>query len=177
MQSKSFVAQLRALSPAEFDRLRAWGAENCSQSVLYREPHCVMWLASRERARGREDFARAARGVLKRLSIDASSLRRGRWLALTEDSVVRAECAARAATDEPSGHSPTAAGKPIVAGPRASGVELCCDEEDGARVITTLPPTSLAQEDDVRVITILPNKSLARARCPAKQIERTGADT
>ena len=133
MQSKSFVAQLPALSPAEFDRLRAWGAENCSQSVLYREPHCVMWLASRERARGREDFARAARGVLKRLSNDASSLRRGRWLALTEDAVVRAECATRAGTEDQ--RSPTASDKLPGRRPCISDAETCCDEEDGVRVI------------------------------------------
>ena len=117
MQSKSFAAQLPALTSAELDRLRAWGAENCSQSVCYRDGTCVMWLASRERARSREDFARAIRGVLKRLSIDASSLRRRRWLTLTE-----AECAAKAATEEPRDNL-SAAGS------------TCDEEEDGARVI------------------------------------------
>ena len=80
-----------------------------------------MWLASRERARSREDFARAVRAVLKKLAIDVSGLRRGRWLALTEESIVRAECAARATADELQDD--------------LSGVEVHCDEEDGARII------------------------------------------
>ena len=121
MQSKSFAVQLPALIPAELDRLRAWGAENCSHSIVYRDGTCVMWLASRERARNREDFARAIRGVLERLSIDASSLRRGRWLTLTEDAIVRAECAARAAADESQDDFP--------------GVEVRCDEGDDVRII------------------------------------------
>ena len=121
MLSKSFAAQLPVLTAAELDRLRVWGAENCSQSVLFRDANSVMWLASRERARSREDFARAVRAVLKKLSIDASSLRRGRWLALTEDSVVRAECAARTAADEPQND--------------LSCVEVRCDEGDDVRII------------------------------------------
>ena len=122
MQSKSFVAQLPALTPAEFDRLRAWGTENCSQSVLYRDASCcVVWHASRERARSREDFARAVRGVLKRLLIDASSLRRGRWLTLAGESVDRSERAAVAAVDEPQDG--------------LLSLEQCRDEEDGTRVI------------------------------------------
>ena len=119
MQSKSFAAQLPTLTPAELNRLRAWGIDNCSQSILYRDGNCVMWLASRERARSREDFSRAIRGVLKKLSINASGLRRRRWLTLTEDVVVRTECATRAATDQPQGILPISR----------------CDEEDGVRLV------------------------------------------
>ena len=121
MHSKSFAVQLPVLTESELDRLRAWGAENCSQSVIYRDANCVLWLASRERARSREDFARAVRAVLKKLAIDVPGLRRGRWLALTEESIVRAECAARATADELQDD--------------LSGVEVHCDEEDGARII------------------------------------------
>ena len=121
MQGRSFADQPPALTPAELDRLGAWGIENCSQSIFYRDGSCVMWLASRERARNREDFARAIRSVLKKLSIDASGLRRRRWLTLTEDFVVRTECAARAATDQPQGILPD--------------TEVCGDEEDGVRLV------------------------------------------
>lgn len=95
MQSKSFAAQLPALTPAERDRLRAWGGENCSRSVFL----------SRRKLRhvARKPGARATRGVLKRLPIDAPSLRRRRWLTLTEDLIVRAECAPQAAVDQPQG--------------------------------------------------------------------------
>ena len=99
----------------------------------YRDASCVMWLASRERARCREDFARAVRAVLKKLSIDASSLRRGRWLMLTEDSVVRAECATRAGTEDK--RSPIASDKLPGCRPCISDAETCCDEEDGVRII------------------------------------------
>ena len=135
MHSKSFAVQLPVLTESELDRLRAWGAENCSQSVLYRDANSIIWLASRERARSREDFARAIRGVLKRLSIDASGLRRRHWLTLTEDSIVRAECAARAAADEPQDD--------------LLGAELSCDEE----------------EDDVRVVPIGRQGPAWFARC------------
>ena len=99
MTSKSFRAILPPLSDAEVQRLQAWSAENCAAASVFREPECVVWLASKERARSRDSFMRSVRGVLKRLAIDVSRLR-GRWLMLTEDGVVQAE-AARRATAEP----------------------------------------------------------------------------
>ena len=73
----------------------AWSAENCAAATVFCESECVVWLASKERARSREAFLRSVRGVLKRLAIDVTRLR-GRWLVLAEDSVVRAEAARRA---------------------------------------------------------------------------------
>ena len=97
--SKSFRAILPPLSEEEVQRLRAWSAENCAAATVFREADCVVWLASKERARSREAFLRSVRGVLKRLAIDVTRLR-GRWLVLAEDSVVQAE-AARRATAQP----------------------------------------------------------------------------
>ena len=77
----------------------AWSAENCAAATVFCESECVVWLASKERARSREAFLRSVRGVLKCLAIDVTRLR-GRWLVLAEDSVVRAE-AARRATAQP----------------------------------------------------------------------------
>jgi len=94
MASKSFRAILPPLSDEEVQRLQAWSTENCTAATVFREPECVVWLASKERARSREAFLRSARGVLKRLAIDVTRLR-GRWLVLAEDSVVRAEAARR----------------------------------------------------------------------------------
>jgi len=93
--SKSFRAILPPLSEQEVRRLRAWSAENCAAATVFRESECVVWLASKERARSREAFLRSVRGVLKRLAIDVTRLR-GRWLVLAEDSVVRAEAASLA---------------------------------------------------------------------------------
>ena len=62
---------------------------------MFCESECVIWLASKERARSREAFLRSVRGALKRLAIDVTRLR-GRWLVLAEDSVVRAEAACHA---------------------------------------------------------------------------------
>ena len=93
--SKSFRAILPPLSEEEVQRLWAWSAENCAVAAVFRESECVVWLASKERARSREAFLRSVRGVLKRLAIDVTRLR-GRWLVLAEDSVVRAEAAKRA---------------------------------------------------------------------------------
>ena len=73
----------------------AWSAENCAAATVFRESECVVWLASKERARSREAFLRSVRGVLKCLAIDVTRLR-GRWLVLAEDGVVRAEAARRA---------------------------------------------------------------------------------
>ena len=94
MASKSFRAILPPLSNEEVQRLQAWSAANCAAATVFREPECVVWLASKERARSREAFLRSARGVLKKLTIDVTRLR-GRWLVLAEDSVVRAEAARR----------------------------------------------------------------------------------
>ena len=99
MTSKAFRAVLPRLADDEFERLRAWSAENCAAATVFRESECVVWLASQERARSREAFLRSVRGVLKCLAIDVTRLR-GRWLVLAEDSVVRAE-AARRATAQP----------------------------------------------------------------------------
>ena len=104
MKSKSFRAILPPLSDAEVRRLQAWSAENCAVATVFRESECVIWLASKERARSREAFLRSVRGVLKRLAIDVARLR-GRWLMLTEDDVVQAEASRRAAA-QPSSPAP-----------------------------------------------------------------------
>ena len=98
--SKSFRAILPPLSDDEIQRLRAWSAENSAASAVFRESECVVWLASKERARSREAFLRSVRGVLKRLAIDVTRLR-GRWLMLTEDGVVQAETATRVTAQPP----------------------------------------------------------------------------
>ena len=103
--SKSFRAILPPLSDDEIQRLRAWSAENCAASAVFRESECVVWLASKERARSREAFLRSVRGVLKRLAIDVTRLR-GRWLVLAEDSVVRAEAAKRVTAPPPAPVAP-----------------------------------------------------------------------
>ena len=102
--SKSFRAILPQLSDAEVQQLRAWSADNCAAAAVFRETGCLVWLASKERARSREGFLRSARGVLKRLGIDVTRLR-GRWLMLTEDGVVQAE-AARCVTAQPTPPAP-----------------------------------------------------------------------
>ena len=104
MKSKSFRAILPPLSDAEVHRLRAWSAENCAAAAVFREYDCLVWLASKERARSREAFMRSVHGVLKRLAIDVARLR-GRWLMLTEDDVVQAEASRRAAA-QPSSPAP-----------------------------------------------------------------------
>jgi len=97
MTSKCFSAQLPALSDGELERLRCWGEQNCAESVLRRDGPSVMWYVLRERARTREDFARAVRSTLKRLSIDVSQLKKGHWLTLTCGEVVRSEAVAQGA--------------------------------------------------------------------------------
>ena len=104
MKSKSFRAILPPLSDEKVRRLQAWSAENCAAATVFRESECVIWLASKERARSREAFLRSVRGVLKRLAIDVARLR-GRWLMLTEDDVVQAEASRRAAA-QPSSPAP-----------------------------------------------------------------------
>ncbi len=89
--SKSFIAQLPLLRDAELERLRRWGEQNCAESVLRPDDSCIMWHCARERARTREDFARAVRGTFKRLGLDATLLKKGHWLTLTSADVVRAE--------------------------------------------------------------------------------------
>ncbi len=91
MNSKSFRAELPALDQQELERLRRWGLENCAESILYRQGASVMWLVTRERARTREDFVRAVRSTLRKLSIDTSNLRKGHWITLTCNEVVKAE--------------------------------------------------------------------------------------
>jgi len=130
-KSKSFRAILPALSDEEVQRLQAWSIENCAAATVFREPECVVWLASKERARSREAFLRSARGVLKRLAIDVTRLR-GQWLVLAEDSVVRAEAARR----------PTATPPATVATPPATVAQPPCHLRDGdnERVIVLSGP-------------------------------------
>ena len=115
MASKSFRAILPPLSDEEVKRLQAWSIENCAAATVFREPECIVWLVSKERARSREAFLRSVRGVLKRLAIDVTRLR-GRWLVLAEDSVVRAEASRR-----PTAHST----------PPATVAQLPCHLTDG----------------------------------------------
>ncbi len=88
MTSKSSRAVLPSLDDDELERLREWSAENCAASAVFREDDAVIWLASKERTRSREAFLRSARSTLRRLAVDLSQLK-GRWLLLTDDSVVR----------------------------------------------------------------------------------------
>ena len=83
---------LPPLTDSEEQRLRTWSVENCAAASIFRESECVVWLASKERARSREAFLRSVRRVLKHLAIDVSRLR-GRWLVLADDGVVQAEAA------------------------------------------------------------------------------------
>ena len=85
--SKAFHATLPWLDDAELNRLRAWACQNCAASSLAREDDIVIWRATKERARTREAFLRSVRSTLKRLAIDVSRLR-GRWLVLTDESIV-----------------------------------------------------------------------------------------
>ena len=89
--SKSFRAVLPILSDEELQRLRAWCEENCAAASIFRDDNCVIWLASKERARSREAFMRFCRSTLQRLAIRARP--RGRWLILANDTIVRSEAA------------------------------------------------------------------------------------
>jgi hypothetical protein len=89
--SKSFLAVLPILSDEELQRLRAWSEENCAAASIFREDDCVIWLASKERARSREAFMRFCRSTLQRLAIRAKP--RGRWLILANETSVRSEAA------------------------------------------------------------------------------------
>ena len=134
MSSKSFRAQLPALRPDEFERLRRWGAENCAASALSREGPHVMWLVMRERARSREDHARSVRGTFKKLSIDASGLRKGHWLTLTCSDLVQAEASAlnrncasqHASVANTTAHMPPAPSLPTL---------VAADRDDDVRII------------------------------------------
>ena len=75
--SKSFRAVLPILSDEELQRLRAWSEENCAAASIFRDDNCVIWLASKERARSREAFMRFCRSTLQRLAIRARPC--GRW--------------------------------------------------------------------------------------------------
>ena len=55
---------------------------------------CDVAIVMRERARSREDHARAVRGTLKNLSIDTSNLKKGNWLTLACSELVQAEASA-----------------------------------------------------------------------------------
>ena len=87
MTSRSFRAVLPHLGEEELQRLRRWGADNCSASCVFREGEAVIWLASRERARSRVAFLRSVRSTLRRLCVDVARLR-GRWLTLAEACAV-----------------------------------------------------------------------------------------
>ena len=94
MTSKSFRAVLPNLGEEELQRLRAWAADNCSASSVFREGEAVIWLASKDRARSREAFLRSVRATLRRLGVDVSRLR-GRWLILAGDCAVAPVSVAR----------------------------------------------------------------------------------
>ena len=121
--SKSFRAVLPNLGEEELQRLRTWAADNCSVSSVFREGEAVVWLASKDRARGREAFLRSVRTTLRRLGVDVSRLR-GRWLILAEDCAVvpisLARDSAHAAQDTPT--------------PRQDAVSEM--EADGAKIIS-----------------------------------------
>ena len=104
MTSKSFRAILPPLSDVEMQKLRVWSVENCAAAKVFRESDCVVWLASKERARSREAFMRSVRGLLKRLAIDVRL--RGRWLMLTEDGVVQGEAARLVTAQAPAPSAP-----------------------------------------------------------------------
>lgn len=93
--SKSFRATLPPImNDAQLALLQEWTGENCSTGVAFREPDgTVIWLASRERPKTKEAFLRSVRARLKSLGIDTRALK-GRWLALTTESVVSAEAGA-----------------------------------------------------------------------------------
>ena len=92
--SKSFRATLPNMDDAQLALLQGWTGENCLTGVAFREPDgTVVWLASRERSKTKEAFLRSVRARLKSLGIDTRALK-GRWLALTTESVVNAEAGA-----------------------------------------------------------------------------------
>ena len=94
--SKSFRATLPNMGDAQLTLLQEWTRENCSAGVAFREPDdTVVWLASRERPKTKEAFLRSVRARLESLGIDTRALK-GRWLALTTESVVSAEAGSRA---------------------------------------------------------------------------------
>ena len=133
MTSKSFRAQLPALRPDEFERLRRWGEENCAVSALCREASCVMWLVMRERARSREDHARSVRSTLRKLSIDVTNLRKGHWLTLACSDLVQAEVSAQKQNFESTSEAPTTTNTTLcVQSPNTTGAV----REDEDKIIT-----------------------------------------
>ena len=90
MSSKSFRAVLPAITDAEMDRLRIWSEEHCAESALSRDGGCVIWLATREKAKTKAGFMRSIRATLQQFSIDVKRIK-GRWLLLTTRDVVVAE--------------------------------------------------------------------------------------
>jgi hypothetical protein len=132
MTSKSYRAVLPHLSEGDIERLLAWSTQFCAATAVYREDAgaVVVWVATKERARSREAFMRSVRSTLRHLGIAA--MPRGRWLVLTDESVVRceaAEHAERLPTADPSAPERTwhCAREPV--GPRWE------DDPDGAKVI------------------------------------------
>jgi hypothetical protein len=132
MTSKSFRAQLPALGPDEFERVRRWGEENCAVSALCREGSCVMWLVTRERARSREDHARSVRSALRKLSVDVTNLTKGHWLTLACSDIVRAEASAEEQHFDSTSEKPPTAHTPLRAHPSKTGAV----REDEDRIVT-----------------------------------------
>ena len=146
MTSKSFRAQLPALGPDEFERVRRWGEENCAVSALCREGSCVMWLVTRERARSREDHARSVRSALRKLSVDATKLKKGHWLTLACSDIVRAEASAQEHHFDSTSDKPPTAHTPPHAHPSKTGA---------------------ARRDEDKIITFAPHGRRTRAQTPA----------
>ena len=119
MTSKSFRAVLPNLGEEELQRPRAWAADNCSASSVFREGEAVVWLASKDRARSREAFLRSVRHTLRHLGVDVTRLR-GRWLILADDCAVQPM--ARDAAHAPH-NTPTPRHDPV-SEPEADGVKI-----------------------------------------------------
>ena len=100
LQSKAYRATLPRLADAQLERLQMWTSENCASGLAFRDGSCVIWLASRERAKTKEAFLRSVRSTLKALGICTSGLK-GRWLSLTDEEVVHAEMASRPGAELP----------------------------------------------------------------------------
>ena len=116
MLNKGFRAAL-PIQAYEAERLRKWSEANCLDTNVICEGGEYIWTAKRERARTREAFMRAVRGILKKLAICTSRLR-GRWLILSFDDTIEA-------------HPPTTSMPPAPAP---------TSEEDDARVILLSVP-------------------------------------
>ena len=122
-KAKSFRAVLPDMSEECSAKLRRWSLENCASTAVSREDgDVVVWLATRDRCKTRENFMRSIRTTLRRLNIDARP--RGRWLELACDEVVAAEAASLQFSAEDGGaqepDSPSQ-GSPSSSGERAHG--------------------------------------------------------